>query len=365
MSTLFDSLDMGRLTLPNRIIMAPLTRSRAGRDGVPTSLHETYYSQRASVGLIVTEGVFPTVSRRTFPGQPGIDTAEQIAGWRRVADAVHEAGGRIFMQVMNGGRLSHASLQGDTEPVAPSAVASGTAVRDFESRKDCPVPRALNAAELPGIVDEFRQAARNAIDAGMDGVEIHGANGYLLHQFLSPNSNLRKDAYGGSPENRFRLVEKILRAVADEIGADRVAIRLSPQNNIQGIEEVDEADVLATYGGLLRATADLGLAYVSITHADPAGEVVTELVARARANGRTRVFLNNGRGEETDRHTAERLVQQADAVVVGRLAISNPDLVRRWKEGLPVTAPDASTFYTGGEKGYTDYPFYTVSSQQN
>ncbi|MBC3179865.1 alkene reductase [Corynebacterium lujinxingii] len=365
MSTLFDSLEVGRMTLPNRIIMAPLTRSRAGRDGVPTSLHKTYYSQRASVGLIVTEGVFPTVSRRTFPGQPGIDTAEQIAGWRRVADAVHEAGGHIFMQVMNGGRLSHASLQEGTEPVAPSAVASGTAVRDFESRKDCPVPRALDAAELPGIVDEFRQAARNAIDAGMDGVEIHGANGYLLHQFLSPNSNLREDVYGGSPENRFRLVEEILRAVADEIGADRVAIRLSPQNNIQGIEEMDEADVLATYGGLLRATADLGIAYVSITHADPAGEVVTELVARARANGRTRVFLNNGRGEETDRDTAERLVQQADAVVVGRLAISNPDLVRRWKEGLPVTAPDASTFYTGGEKGYTDYPFYTVSSQQN
>ena len=365
MSTLFDSLDMGRLTLPNRIIMAPLTRSRAGRDGVPTSLHETYYSQRASVGLIVTEGVFPTVSRRTFPGQPGIDTAEQIVGWRRVADAVHEAGGHIFMQVMNGGRLSHASLQDGTEPVAPSAVASGTAVRDFESRKDCPVPRALDTAELPGIVDEFRQAARNAIDAGMDGVEIHGANGYLLHQFLAPNSNLREDAYGGSPENRFRLVEEILRAVADEIGPDRVATRLSPQNNIQGIEEVDEADVLATYGGLLRATADLGLAYVSITHADPTGELMTELIARARANGRTRVFLNNGRGEETDRDTAERLVQQADAVVVGRLAISNPDLVRRWKERLPVTAPDESTFYTGGEKGYTDYPFYTVSSQQN
>ena len=362
MSSLFDSLQLGRLTLPNRIIMAPLTRSRAGRDGVPTSLHETYYTQRSSLGLIVTEGVFPKVSRRAFPGQPGIDTAEQIAGWRRVADSVHEAGGRIFMQVMNAGRLSHASLQEDTEPVAPSAVASGTAVRDLESRKDCPVPRALDTTELPGIIDEFRHAARNAIDAGMDGVEIHGANGYLLHQFLSPNSNLREDSYGGSPEKRFRLIEEILRAVADEIGADRVAIRLSPQNNIQGIEEVDASDVLATYGGLLDATADLGLAYVSFMHAEPAGELMAELISRARANGRTRVILNHGFGQLPDRDAAERLIQQADAAVVGRLAISNPDLVRRWQEGLPVTAPDESTFYTGGEKGYTDYPFFTVSS---
>ena len=362
MSSLFDSLQLGRLNLPNRIIMAPLTRSRAGRDGVPTSLHETYYTQRSSLGLIVTEGVFPKVSRRAFPGQPGIDTAEQIAGWRRVADSVHEAGGHIFMQVMNAGRLSHASLQEGTEPVAPSAVASGTAVRDLESRKDCPVPRALDATELPGIIDEFRHAARNAIDTGMDGVEIHGANGYLLHQFLSPNSNLREDSYGGSPEKRFRLIEEILRAVADEIGADRVAIRLSPQNNIQGIEEVDAADVLATYGGLLDATADLGLAYASFMHADPAGELMTELISRARANGRTRVILNHGFGQLPDRDAAERLIQQADAAVVGRLAISNPDLVRRWQEGLPVTTPDESTFYTGGEKGYTDYPFFTVSS---
>ena len=306
MSSLFDSLEVGRLTLPNRLVMAPLTRSRAGRDGVPTSLHETYYSQRASFGLIVTEGVFPTVTRRAFPGQTGIDTPEQIAGWRGVADAVHEAGGRIFMQVMNAGRLSHASLQEGTEPVAPSAVASGTAVRDFESRKDCPVPRALDTDELPGIVDEFRQAARNAIDAGMDGVEIHGANGYLLHEFLSPNSNLREDAYGGYPEKRYRLIEEILRAAADEIGADRVGIRLSPQNNIQGIEEVDDSDVVATYGGLLDATADLGLAYVSFMHAEPAGDVMTDLIGRARANGRTRVFLNSGFGQLTDHDVAER-----------------------------------------------------------
>lgn len=362
MTSLFDSLELGRLTLQNRIVMAPLTRSRAGRSGVPTQLHETYYSQRASFGLVVTEGVFPTVTRRAFPGQTGIDTPEQIAGWRRVADAVHDAGGRIFMQVMNAGRLSHASLQEGTQPVAPSAVASGTAVRDFESRKDCPVPRALDTDELPGIIDEFRHAARNAIDAGMDGVEIHGANGYLLHEFLSPNSNLREDAYGGSPEKRFRLVEEIVRAVADEIGADRVGIRLSPQNNIQGIEEVDAADVVATYGGLLDATADLGLAYVSFMHAEPAGEVMTDLIGRARANGRTRAILNHGFGQLTDREAAERLVQHGDAAVVGRLAISNPDLVRRWKEGLPVTAPDESTFYTGGEKGYTDYPVHTAET---
>ncbi|MCT1683263.1 alkene reductase [Corynebacterium appendicis] len=364
MSSLFDSLELGRLTLPNRIIMAPLTRSRAGRDGVPTPLHETYYTQRSSMGLIVTEGVFTTVSRRSFPGQPGIDTPEQIAGWRRVADSVHNAGGHVFMQVMNGGRLSHASLQEGAQPVAPSAVASGTAVRDFESRKDCPVPRALDTSEIPTVIDEFRKAARNAIEAGMDGVELHGANGYLLHQFLSPNSNLREDAYGDSPENRFRLIEEILRAAADEIGADRVGIRLSPQTNIQGIEETDPADVLATYGGLLDATADLGLAYVSFIHADPAGELMTELIARARANGRARIILNSGGAEGTQRDRAEWLVQQGDAVSVGRMAISNPDLVRRWKEDLPVNAPDVSTFYTGGERGYTDYPFYPDSDRE-
>lgn len=362
MATLFDSLELGRLTLPNRVTMAALTRSRAGRDGVPTHLHEKYYTQRASMGLIVTEGVFPTVTSRAFPGQPGIETSQQISGWRRVADSVHEAGGRIFMQVMNGGRLSHASLLEGAEPEAPSALASGTAVRDFESRKECPVPRALESKELPRIIDEFRKAARNAIDAGMDGVEIHGANGYLLHQFLSPSSNHREDTYGGSPQNRYRLVEEILRAVANEIGADRLALRLSPQHNIQGIEESDTEDVRATYGGLLRAIEDLGLAYISFLHAEPTGELITELSTQARTNGRTRVIVNSGFGQVTQRAEAEELVQHGDAVAVGRLAISNPDLVRRWQEELPVTAPDESTFYTGGERGYTDYPLYTVSS---
>lgn len=362
MATLFDYLELGRLTLPNRVMMAALTQSRAGRDGVPTQLHERYYTQRASMGLIVTEGVFPAVTSRAFPGQPGIETSEQIAGWRRVAKSVHDSGGRIFMQVMNGGRLSHASLLEGAEPAAPSALASGTAVRDFESRKECPVPRALDSEEMPRIIDEFRQAARNAIDAGMDGVEIHGANGYLLHQFLSPSSNHRDDAYGGSPQHRYRLVEEILRAVAEEIGADRLALRLSPQNNIQGIEESDVEDVRATYGGLLRAIEDLGLAYVSFLHAEPTGELITELSTLVRANGKTRVILNSGFGRITQREEAEQLVQYGDAVAVGRLAISNPDLVRRWQEELPVTAPDERTFYTGGERGYTDYPVYTVSS---
>ncbi|MDK8898306.1 alkene reductase [Corynebacterium sp. MSK004] len=362
MATLFDSLELGRLTLPNRVTMAALTRSRAGRDGVPTQLHERYYAQRASMGLIVTEGVFPAVTSRAFPGQPGIETPEQIAGWRRVAKSVHDSGGRIFMQVMNGGRLSHTSLLEGAEPAAPSALASGTAVRDFESRKECPVPRALDSEEMPRIIDEFRQAARNAIDAGMDGVEIHGANGYLLHQFLSPSSNHRDDAYGGSPQKRYRLVEEILRAVAEEIDADRLALRLSPQNNIQGIEESDTEDVRATYGGLLRAIEDLGLAYVSFLHAEPTSELITELSTHVRANGKTRVILNSGFGRITQREEAEQLVQHGDAVAVGRLAISNPDLVRRWQEELPVTAPDESTFYTGGERGYTDYPVYTVSS---
>ncbi|QPK79949.1 alkene reductase [Corynebacterium lizhenjunii] len=361
MTELFTPLQVGRYELGNRVTMAALTRSRAGETGVPTQLHAQYYSQRASAGLVVTEGVFPAVSCRAFPGQGGIGNDAQQQGWTQVAEAVHAAGGTIFMQIMHGGRLSLPGLLEGAQPEAPSAIApEGVSLRDFEGRKEVGIPRALEESEIPRVIESFRAAARRAIDAGIDGVEIHGANGYLLHQFLAPAANRRTDGYGGSPQARYRLVEEILRAVAGEIGADRVGLRLSPEHNIQALIENDRADVLATYGGLIDAVADMGLAYISILHADPAGELVEELSLRARANGRTKVIINRGFGEPTSFESAQELqaLPYVDAVAVGRNFIANPDLTRRWQEGLELNEPDPQTFYTPGPEGYTDYPVH-------
>lgn len=358
-SSLFSPLRVGRYDLNNRVTMAALTRSRAGRSGTPTQLHVDYYSQRASAGLIVTEGTFPAVNTRAFPGQAGIETHEHQEGWRKVADAVHARGGTIFMQVMHGGRLSHPELLDGQQPEAPSAIASGTAVRDWESRKECPVPRALEHDEIPRVVHQFRQATRRAVDAGIDGVEIHGANGYILHQFLGPTSNHRTDEYGGSPENRARLLVEVVRAVAEEIGGDRVALRLSPQHNVQGVIEDDEQDVQATYRAVIDSLSELNLAYISFLHAECDGPLITDLATRARSNGVTKVIGNNGFAAYTQLDDATSLVNLShiDAVAVGRLLIANPDLVERWQQGLELNTPDESTFYTGGQHGYTDYPF--------
>ena len=354
MPDLFDPLPLGGLTLPNRVTMAPLTRQRAGEDGVPGDLHVEYYRQRASAGLIVSEGVFPTVDSRAFPGQPGLEDEAQQAGWARVADAVHEAGGRIFVQVMHGGRMCHPDLLRGAEPVAPSAIAPGVPVRGFSGKTDGPVPRALETEELPGIAAAFASAARRAVDAGADGVEVHGANGYLLHEFTAASSNHRTDAYGGSPENRARLTVEVVRAVAAEIGAERTALRLSPEHDVQGVLEQDRADVLATYGAILDGVADLDLAYLSLLHRDVAGDLVAAL--RTRFGGP--VLLNSGFSEVTGAAEARRIVEGglADAAVVGRALIANPDLVRRWREDRETNAPDPSTFYVGGAHGYTDYP---------
>jgi len=351
---LFDPLPLGGLTLPNRVTMAPLTRQRAGEDGVPGDLHVEYYRQRASAGLIVSEGVFPTVDSRAFPGQPGLEDEAQQAGWARVADAVHEAGGRIFVQIMHGGRMCHPDLLRGAEPVAPSAIAPGVPVRGFSGKTDGPVPRALETEELPGIAAAFASAARRAVDAGADGVEVHGANGYLLHEFTAASSNHRTDAYGGSPENRARLTVEVVRAVAAEIGAERTALRLSPEHDVQGVLEHDRADVLATYGAILDGVADLDLACLSLLHRDVAGDLVAAL--RARFGGP--VLLNSGFSEVTGAAEARRIVEEglADAAVVGRSLIANPDLVRRWREDRELNAPDPSTFYVGGAHGYTDYP---------
>ncbi|BCW18285.1 alkene reductase [Arthrobacter sp. NtRootA9] len=353
---LFSPLTLGELELPNRLVMAPLTRVRSGEEGVPNALVAEHYRQRASLGLIVSEGTYPSAGARSYAGQPGIFTPEQVAGWKTVTDAVHAEGGRMFAQIMHGGRVSHPDITGGAEIVAPSAVAVEGVVRTPAGKQPYPVPRALHTDELPMVIQEFVNASLNAIEAGFDGVELHAANGYLLHEFLAPNSNIRTDSYGGSPENRARFVIETVNAVVAAVGANRVGIRISPEHNVQGIAETDAADVRATYEVLVDSIAPLNLAYLSILHHQPTGELVQDL--RNRFGGT--FLVNTGFGVVTTREEAVDLVAEghADAVVVGRPAIANPDLVRRWKEGLPLNEPDSATFYSTGAEGYTDYPFF-------
>ncbi|SFN80543.1 alkene reductase [Mycetocola miduiensis] len=351
---LFSPVTLGDITLPNRVVMAPLTRLRSGADGVPGDLLVEHYAQRSGLGLIITEGTFPSKESRSYAGQPGIVTAEQVEGWRRVADAVHANGGRIVMQLMNGGRVSHTAITGTDRIVAPSAIAIEGDVHTPEGKLPFPVPHALTLDELAAVRDEYVAAARNAIEAGLDGVEVHSANGYLLHQFLSPASNQRDDQYGGSPENRARFVIEVAEAVAAAVGAGRVGIRLSPAHNIQDALETDAADVAATYGTLVDALAPLGLSYLSVLHAEPTSELVQDL--RSRFGGG--FVINSGFGSITTRDEAVALVDDshADAVAVGRLALANPDLVERWQGEHPENEPNAATFYASGAEGYTDYP---------
>ena len=351
---LFSPVSLGDLHLPNRVVMAPLTRTRSGDAGVPGPLVVEHYAQRASVGLIVSEGTYPSHESRAYPGQPGIVTDDQVAGWRAVADAVHAEGGRIVMQLMHSGRVSHPLINGVDRVVAPSAVAIDGEARTPAGKVAYPVPHALTTEELATVRDEFVAAARNAIAAGFDGVEVHGANGYLLHQFLSPVSNVRDDGYGGSPEARARFVVEATSAIADAIGAGRVGIRLSPMHNIQGVVETDLADVTATYEAVVDGLAPLGLAYVSVLHSDPTGALVQDL--RERFGGP--FIVNTGFGSVTTRDEAIALVEEAhaDAVAVGRLAIANPDLVERWRGEHPENRPNPATFYGTGAEGYTDYP---------
>jgi len=353
---LFSPLTLGELELPNRLVMAPLTRVRSGEEGVPGPLVAEHYRQRASLGLIVSEGTYPSPAGRSYPGQPGLVTEEQIAGWKKVTEAVHSEGGRMFAQIMHGGRVSHQDITGGHQVVGASAIAIEGEVRTPTGKQQYPVPHALTTDELPVVIQEIVSASRNAIEAGFDGVELHSANGYLLHEFLAPNSNVRTDSYGGSPENRARFVIETVNAVVAALGASRVGIRISPEHNVQGIAETDAADVRATYEVLVDSIAPLNLAYLSILHHEPTGGLVQDL--RSRFDGT--FMVNTGFGVITTRDEALALIAggHADAVVVGRPAIANPDLARRWKESLPLNEPDPSTFYGEGAKGYTDYPAY-------
>ena len=351
---LYSPTTLGALALSNRVVMAPLTRMRAGAEGVPNDLLVEHYRQRASLGLIVTEGTFTSPVSRAYPGQPGIVTDKQIAGWRRVTDAVHSEGGTIVMQLMHGGRVSHPDITGGLLPVAPSAIAIEGDAHTPLGKKPFPVPHAVTTDEASAVADELVTAAKNAIEAGFDGVEVHSANGYLLHEFLSPVSNVRSDVYGGSPENRARLGIETVTAVAEAIGAGRVGIRISPSHNIQDVLETDATETRATYEALVDGIAPLGLAYLSVLHKEPAGEFVQDL--RTRFGGP--LMVNSGFGQLTTRDEALDFVENgvADVVAVGRQAIANPDLVQRWKGGHPLNEPNPQTFYGAGAEGYTDYP---------
>jgi N-ethylmaleimide reductase len=355
MPDLFSPLVAGDLSLANRVVMAPLTRSRAGADGIPTADMVKHYAQRSSVGLIISEGTFPSQAGKAFDGQPGLVTDEQLAGWRKVTDAVHAGGGLIVAQVMHGGRAGHPDISG--LPVeAPSAIAAAGETRAAGTKVAYPVPRALDTDELPGVIEAFVRGSQNAVDAGFDGVELHAANGYLLHEFLGATSNVRTDGYGGSPENRIRFVVEVVRAVVARIGAGRVGIRISPERNILDLIEDDRADVEAVYGGLMDALAPLGLAFVSILHPEPAGDLVRGL--RARFGGP--FLVNTGFAEATTRDEAVAMMADslADAIVVGRAVIANPDLVHRWKNELAQNEVNFTTLYADGPLGYTDYPMH-------
>ena len=353
MTSLYDPMKIGSMTLANRIVMAPLTRNRAGSGGVPQDIAVEYYRQRAGFGLIVTEGTQPSAVGQGYLNTPGMHSEEQVAGWRAVADAVHERDGHIVVQLMHAGRIGHPDNKATPDIVAPSAIAAPGAMITADGQKPHPTPRALETDEIDAVVSEFVHAARQAVAAGLDGVEIHAANGYLIHQFLAPSSNIRTDGYGGTAEKRARFAIEVVTAVSDAIGADRVGIRISPAHNIQGVLEEDAAETAATYGTLIDAIAPLGLAYLSYL-ADPRDELTKDL--RVRFGGP--VIGNDGFGTITTRDAAQTVLDEglADLVAVGRLALANPDLVERWQRDAELNEPDQATFYGGGAEGYTDYP---------
>jgi len=346
---LFAPYRLGELELANRFVMAPMTRNRAADGGVPSPLNADYYAQRAGAGLIVTEGTQPSAVGQGYPGTPGLHTDEQVEGWRLVADAVHARGGKIVAQLMHTGRIGHPSITG-LHPVGPSAVRAAGETFTPEGTQAFVEPRALETDELPGVVAEFVDAASRAVAAGLDGVELHAANGYLLHQFLADGSNVRTDAYGGSPDDRARFVVEVATAVAEAIGAQRVGIRVSPGN---AYNDILETEVEQTYEALVRGLEPLGLLYLHITE-DPGTSHHDAL--RKLFSGP--VVLSTGFAGASDLATAQEVVDSgaADLFAIGRGFLANPDLVERLRTGAGLSEPDASTFYAGTAKGYTDYP---------
>ena len=364
MTSLFDPMPLGKLHLPNRIVMAPLTRNRAP-EAIPTPMMAEYYAQRASAGLLITEATAISAQGQGYADVPGLYGVEQLDGWKKVTEAVHARKGRIFVQLWHVGRVSHVDLQPDGKPpVAPSAITARTktylikdGVGSFVPTSE---PRALLPEELPGIVHDYRHAARHAVStAGFDGVEVHGANGYLLDQFLKTGANRRADDYGGSIENRARLMLEVMRAVVGEVGGARTGLRISP---VTPANDIDDENPQALFEYLMKQLAPLGLAYLHIIEgatggprdiADRPFDYKAMRETYRAAGGKGAWMVNNG----YDKVLAERaLADGADLVAFGKLFIANPDLVQRLRNDAPLNPPDKTTFYGGGAHGYTDYP---------
>ncbi|MEU8686228.1 alkene reductase [Streptomyces sp. NPDC048611] len=356
MTTAFDPIDLGGKRLTSRVVMAPMTRSRAyGPGAEPTGLMATYYAQRASAGLLVTEGIQPSPVGQGYPDTPGLHTAGQIQAWRTVTDAVHRDGGAIFAQLMHTGRIGHPSLLPEgLVPVAPSPVAAKGQVYTHQGPKEYVTPKELTEAEIRQTVADFADAARNAIQAGFDGVELHGANGYLIHQFLAPNTNLRTDAWGGDTEGRIRFAVEVVAAVAEAIGSHRVGLRISPGNVYNDIAEDDPTEV---YAALLDRLAALDLAYLHLMEGPD-----RSLTARLRKAWPGTFVLNPFTYPDATGPDALALVEDgsADMVAYGALFLANPDLPARLAAGGPFNTPDKATFYGGDHRGYTDYPTLTA-----
>ncbi|APW39585.1 alkene reductase [Rhodoferax koreense] len=352
--TLFEPHALGSLMLANRIVMAPLTRNRAGAGLVPNELAATYYAQRASAGLIITEATQVSAQAQGYQDTPGLYTPAQIAGWRKVTDAVHVKGGRIFVQLWHVGRVSHVDLQpGGAAPVAPSAIRAATKVFVNNGFADVSEPRALEQGELPRIVDDFRQAAANAIAAGFDGVEIHGANGYLLEQFVKDGANQRTDAYGGSIENRARLLLEVAAAVVKQVGAERTGVRISPVSTAGGITS---SDPQPQYDYIAEQLNTLGIVYLHVVEGATGGprDAAAFDYASLRRRFKQTYLANNGYSLELA--TAGLNEGKADLFAFGRPFIGNPDLVERLKTGAALAQMNPATLYGGGAAGYTDYP---------
>jgi len=350
---LFSPVRLGALELPNRVLMAPMTRNRAAAGNVPTEINATYYAQRATAGLIITEATQVSPQGVGYPGTPGIHTDDQVAGWRLVTRAVHQAGGRIFLQLWHVGRISHPGLQPEGAlPVAPSAIAPAGQAMTLAGPQPFVTPRALAGEEIPGVVAQFAEGARRARDAGFDGVEIHGANGYLIDQFLRSGSNTRTDLYGGSPANRARFLLEVTAAVCEAWGdSGRVGVRLSP---ISAFNDMHDGDPLATFSHAAAALGELGLAYLHVVEARPVADGQPYLAPALRRAFGGPLVINGG----LDRDSAEAALRndEGDAASFAIKFLANPDLPRRFAVGASLNLPDRATMYGGGAKGYVDYP---------
>ena len=352
MPDLFSPLQLGAVKAPNRVFMAPLTRCRAGESHIPDELMAEHYAQRASAGLLIAEATMAMAGNSAFWKEPGIYSEAHVAGWQKVTSAVHDAGGRIFLQVWHGGRACHPALNGGKQPVGPSPIAiRGDEVHTPEGKKPYVVPRVLADEEIPEIVAGFRMAAENAKAAGFDGIEVHGANGYLLDQFLRDGTNQREGAYGGSRENRARLLFEVLTACCEVWGSDRVGLRISPLNSYN---DIIDSDPIGLAGWLASHLNAFNLAYLHVMRADFFGKQTGDVMTPIRENYHGTLIGNMGYTADE----ADAAIQggKLDAVAFGTAFLANPDLPARFKARAPLNAPDPATFYTPGPKGYTDYP---------